>query len=106
MHLALHDLTDLPVNLSVVSVVASHRDTPNEQPDATGWYAQQQVQDVVRVLLLAGEYKQLFVHGASLSGANRVSNENTNVSLGVSSVGVFTIRIHPAIIRVCSQIRI
>ena len=71
LYLALHDLTDLPVNLSVVPVVASHRDPPNQQPDATGWYAQQQVQDVVGVLLLAGQKKQLFVHGASLSGLAR-----------------------------------
>ena len=99
LHLALHDLTDFPVNLSVVSFVASHRDTPNQQPDPTGWYAQQQVQDVVGVLLLVGEYKQFFVHGASLSRANRVRNEDTNVSIGVSSVGVFTIGAHPTIIQ-------
>lgn len=65
-YLALHDLTDLPVNLSVVPIVASHRDTPDQQPDATGWYAQQQVQDVIRILLLAGQVIQSIIHDYSV----------------------------------------
>jgi len=60
---------------------------------------------VVRFFLLGGQYKQFFVHGSSLSGACWSSDEDINVSIGVSSIGVFTVRIHPTIIWGCNQIR-
>lgn len=66
LHLALHDLTDLPVNLSVVSVVAPHGDTPHQQPEATRWNAEQQVHDVICILLLVSQVIELVVHDPSL----------------------------------------
>ena len=106
LRLVEHDLIDLLVEFLVVAVIASHGQTPNDQPQTSSQDGHNHVQDVVRVFLLGREYKQLFVHGASLSGDSWVSDKDTNVSVSVSSDGVFTIGVHPPIIPGCNQIRI
>jgi len=106
LYLALHDLTDLPVNLSVVPVIAPHGDSPHDQPKPSSQNGHDDVQNVIGFLLLGSQYKQFLVHWSSLSGVLWVSDKNTNVSIGVSSVGVFTIGVHATIILGCNQIRI
>lgn len=68
LRLVVHDLVDLHVQFLVVGVIAPHGHTPNDQPQTSSQDGHDQVQDVVCVPLLAGEYKQFFVHGASAFG--------------------------------------
>jgi hypothetical protein len=62
LRLVVHDLIDLFVELLVVCVIAPHGNAPHDQPEPSSQNGHDQVQDVVRVLFLAGQYKQLFVH--------------------------------------------
>lgn len=64
--LVVHDLIDLLIQFLVVAVIAPHGQTPHDQPKTSSQNGHDHVQDVVRVLLLAGQYKQFFVHGSSL----------------------------------------
>lgn len=108
LHLVLHDLVDLPIDLAVVTVVAPHRDTPNQQPQPKCRDAQQQVQDVIGRFLLGSQYENLLVHDSSLQVCLLAMRRIviTIVSVSVSSIGVFTIRAQRPIIRECNQIKI
>lgn len=106
LRLVEHDLIDLLVELPVVGVIAPHGQPPNNQPEPPSQNGHDDVQNVIGFLLLGSQYKQFLVHWSSLSGVLWVSDKNTNVSIGVSPVGVFTIGVHATIILGCNQIRI
>lgn len=72
LRLVEHDLIDLFVDFIVVSVIAPHGDSPHQQPESSSEHRHNHVQDVIRFLLLGGEYKQFFVHVLPLLGLRLV----------------------------------
>lgn len=69
LRLVVHDLVDLLVELFVVAVVAPHGNAPHQQPKTSSQHCHDYVQNVIRFLLLGGQYKQFFVYRASFSVA-------------------------------------